>query len=341
MAAIELLLSLGAILLAAFLFTNAVEILGSRLGLGQGAVGSILAAVGTALPETMIPIVAILGAVIVGRDPATAGEIGIGAILGAPFLLTTLAMFVVGASILGYRRRRRTGTRVDVNDAVISRDVGFFLVAFAFAALIGLLELPLAVKIVAAIILIGAYALHVVRTIQHGGGALEEVPESLIVWRASSPPPTWAVVGQFAGALLIMVAGAYYFVDAIEAASEAFGIPAGLISLILAPLATELPEKFNSVLWVKDGKDTLALGNITGAMVFQSTIPVAIGILFTPWNLGGLTLVAVVLALVSGGFIYMRLRAKQHILDRHLLLGGIPYMLFIVAAIFTVALGIG
>jgi cation:H+ antiporter len=100
---LEFALALGAIVVAASLFTNAVEILGGRLNLGQGAVGSVLAAVGTALPETMIPVVAILAAVFAGRDPETAGEIGIGAILGAPFLLATLAMFVVGASALYFR----------------------------------------------------------------------------------------------------------------------------------------------------------------------------------------------------------------------------------------------
>jgi cation:H+ antiporter len=92
------------------------------------------------------------------------------------------------------------------------------------------------------------------------------------------------------------------------------------------------------VLWVRDGKDTLALGNITGAMVFQSTIPVAIGILFTDWNLTGLGLLSAILALLSGGFIYSRLRRKQHIRDRHLLVGGLYYALFVVAAVLAVVL---
>ena len=148
----------------------------------------------------------------------------------------------------------------------------------------------------------------------------------------------WAILVQFVGALALMVLGAHIFVDAIEHMSEALGIPAGLISLILAPLATELPEKFNSVLWVRDGKDTLALGNITGAMVFQSTIPVAVGILFTDWNLTGLGLLSAILALLSGGFIYSRLRRKQHIRDWHLLVGGLFYALFVVAAVFAVVL---
>jgi Ca2+/Na+ antiporter len=61
---VEFGLALLAIVVAAAIFTNAVEILGGRLNLGDGAVGSVLAAVGTALPETMIPIVAVLAAVL-------------------------------------------------------------------------------------------------------------------------------------------------------------------------------------------------------------------------------------------------------------------------------------
>ena len=338
MTTIGLIISLAAILIAAYLFTNAVEILGDRLGLSQGGVGSVLAAVGTALPETMIPIVAILGAVFAGRDPESAGEIGIGAILGAPFMLATLAMFVVGAAILGYRRRREAGATVDVDDRTIGRDVGFFLLAFAVAAGAGLLDLPVWANVLVAVLLVAAYVLHVDQTLRSGGG-LEDVPERLTFWRHPSQAPMWAIIVQFGGALALMVVGAHMFVGAIEQISEALGIPAGLISLLLAPLATELPEKFNSVLWVRDGKDTLALGNITGAMVFQSTIPVAIGILFTDWNLTGLSLLSAILALLSGGFIYSRLMRKQHIRDRHLLVGGVYYALFVVAAVPAVLLG--
>ena len=65
---VEFVVALVAILIGAAFFTNAVEILGSRLGMGQGAVGSLLAAVGTALPESMIAIVAILEPVVSGGD---------------------------------------------------------------------------------------------------------------------------------------------------------------------------------------------------------------------------------------------------------------------------------
>ena len=164
----------------------AVEILGGRLNLGQGAVGSVLAAVGTALPETMIPVVAILAAVFAGRDPETAGEIGIGAILGAPFLLATLAMFVVGASALYFRGRRESGAKircervaaddfpwckapgkcVNIDADTIARDIAFFLSFFAVAAAAGVVELLYPLKVVLALLLVVAYALYVRRALQ-------------------------------------------------------------------------------------------------------------------------------------------------------------------------------
>src|SRR5829696_8172409 len=112
--------------------------MGDRLNLGVGAVGSVLAAVGTALRETMIPLVAILGALILGTGGAAAGEIGVGAILGAPFLLATLALFIVGAAALTYRGRRKTGSEITTDRQTTIPDLGFFLVCFTLAAAAGI-----------------------------------------------------------------------------------------------------------------------------------------------------------------------------------------------------------
>ena len=95
--------SFAVILAGALLFTNAVEWIGHRLKLGEGAVGSLLAAVGTAMPETLIAIVALVGGAEGGEDVA------IGAIVGAPFLLATLAMGLVGLFAYLYRDRREQG----------------------------------------------------------------------------------------------------------------------------------------------------------------------------------------------------------------------------------------
>jgi cation:H+ antiporter len=332
---IEFVVALVAILLGSAFFTNAIEILGGRLGLRQGAVGSLLAAVGTALPESMIAVVAILEPVLTGEAAEEGALIGIGAILGAPFMLATLAMFVVGVSALVFRGRREQGTGLRVDAATIGRDVGFFLVFFAVAASVGLVELPLYIKVAVALVLAFGYGIYVRRTL-YSGEHLEEVMEKLLLLPRSEHPPLLAVVFQTLASLGVIIAGAHFFVDAVEHAAAGLGLPAGLIALILAPLATELPEKFNSIFWMRDGKDTLALGNVTGAMMFQSTVPVAFGVLFTPWNLAPLDLFAVVLALASGGLVYLTLRLSGKLRAGRLMLGGLFYLAFVVGAVIAV-----
>jgi cation:H+ antiporter len=336
-----LVISLAAILGAAALFTNAVEMLGERMNLSQGTVGSVLAAVGTALPETMIPVVALIGAALEGGSAAeAASEIGIGAILGAPFLLATLAMFIVGVAALVFRGRRNNGGDIVIDKSTTRRDVIFFLVFFTLAAGAGIVALPTYVKVMVAIVLVAAYAIYVWRTIVAGGEAMGETPDDLSLWPESSwgRAPTWAVVAQLLGTLVVMGVGAHFFVGGVEHASDSLGIPAGLISLVLAPLATEMPEKFNSIIWLRDDKDTLALGNITGAMVFQSTLPVSLGLLFTRWELDFISALAAGMALASGVVLFLFLLRKAPLKAWQMLGAGSLYVIFLGAAVYQLAL---
>ena len=118
------------------------------------------------------------------------------------------------------------------------------------------------------------------------------------------------IVLQFAVGLGAMIGGAHLFVEqAIELASR-IGVEPLVLSLILAPLATELPEKANSFFWVREGKDALALGNITGAMVFQSTIPVAFGLILTDWDLDRFAMLSAALGVAGGIVAYWALRLQ-------------------------------
>src|SRR5829696_3251411 len=127
MDAVLLLFAFAIVLAGALLFTNAVEWIGHKLEVGVGAVGSILAAVGTAMPETLIAIVALLG-VKEGSE-----DVAIGAIVGAPFLLATLAMGLVGLFAYLYRDKRDQGLELRVHRPTLERDLIFFLAFFALA----------------------------------------------------------------------------------------------------------------------------------------------------------------------------------------------------------------
>jgi cation:H+ antiporter len=307
MDAFLLALSFMVILAGALLFTNAVEWLGYRLKLGEGAVGSLLAAVGTAMPETLIAIVALVGA-------TKSEEVAVGAIVGAPFLLATLAMGLVGLFAYMYRHRRRQGIALRAHVPTLDRDLIFFLVFFALGLALGF-GAPAEVRIPAGIVFFLAYPVYVWRTLERGGETQpEETLNPLILEprpdRRGDPSAAIAAV-QFLVGLGAMVGGAHLFVEEVLHVAEDIGADATVLSLILAPLATELPEKVNSFFWVREGKDSLALGNITGAMVFQSVIPVGIGLVFTDWDLGGNAAVSVALGLAGGVIAYWALRLRD------------------------------
>src|SRR4051794_29557549 len=157
---LELAVALVVILIAAELFTNGIEWFGHKLDLAEGAVGSVLAAVGTALPETMIPLVAILFAGSGSTDAAHA--IGVGAILGAPFMLSTLAMFVPGLGVIGHAKRCKSGREMTIDTHVLGLDIRYFFAAYAIA--VGTAFIPAEYSFVrygAVVVLIGIYAWYV------------------------------------------------------------------------------------------------------------------------------------------------------------------------------------
>lgn len=318
-----LLISLGIILIGAEVFTNGIEWLGKRLKLSDGAVGSVLAAVGTALPETMIPVIAL--AFNGGTDSV---KIGVGAILGAPLMLSTLAMFVTGATALAFQRRRRHGKRIAAEVSVMNRDLGFFLIVFLAALLTGIIPTRRWQLIIAGFMLI-SYIWYVINTLREEPNERSGGLAPCYFAPRQTEPGYFYIIFQLTAALACIIGGAELFVGGIKEAAAMFGIPAFVLSLVVAPVATELPEKFNSVIWIARGKDTLALGNITGAMAFQSSIIPALGIFLTDWHLSGGALLAGALALISAGVVYLRLKSRGRIDLISLLAGGIFYGIFI------------
>jgi cation:H+ antiporter len=277
-------------------FTNAVEWLGHRLDLGAGAVGALLAAVGTALPESVIPIVAL----VTGGGEERA-QIAIGAIVGAPFVLATLAMLLVALSSFAFRDRREQGRQVVVDAGSTARDLGFFLLLLPVAIVVGAVGADLPWRIGAAVALLIGYGVYTHRTVQASGGSEDEELDDLFFDSSKDDPPsTVQIVAQLIVALAAIVGGAELFVTAIESIATSLGVSLLVLALVLAPLATELPEKANTILWMRRGKDVLAVGNITGAMVFQAAVPVAFGLVVTGWRLGGAAIVAGCIALVGG-----------------------------------------
>jgi cation:H+ antiporter len=335
------------ILLGAELFTNGIEWFGRKLELAEGAVGSVLAAVGPALPETMIPIIAIA----FGGGGEATDDVGVGAILGAPFMLSTLAMFVTGVGVVAFKARRPTGTRMVVDTTVLVHDIRYFVVAYAIA--IGAAFLPpelSALKYAVAVVLIAIYVWYVKGHLDAEAGAAEGDLAPLRFRRADRGgyrydplvPRLRIVNVQVLVALACIIGGAYLFVGAVNSLAARLGVSALLLALVIAPIATELPEKFNSLIWVRQGKDTLAMGNITGAMVFQSAIPTVVALVLagSAWTVtedSVLAFASAAIAFIAVAAIFGPMWRRARLDGRSLLVGGVLYLVYLGLVVGAIA----
>jgi cation:H+ antiporter len=324
-----LLSMLVVILIAAEIFTNALEHLGQKLSISEGVTGSLFAAVGTAMPETMVPLLAILGG---SAHNQVNQEIGVGAILGAPLMLATLSTCLMGLSV--WRSRGASG-HIRPEKTGFTRDLQFFLGAYCLSAIAmfvpqhGVGALTRAALCLCLVLMYLVYVLVTLRASSHlveqGHGT--EADSVMLLARLGLPVNWGTIILQLVLALGLLVGGAEGFIGGVEGASTLLGISPLLLSLMVIPIATELPEKINSILWIRKGKDTLAFGNITGAMVFQGTLLPAIGIALTPWTPRHEVFISLLLTLLAA--CWLRFCASRGIRVWHLAINGGLYALYL------------
>lgn len=284
------------------LFTNGIEWFGKRLNVSEGAVGSIFAAIGTTLPETSIPIIAIF----FGAGPEQAA-VGLGAILGAPFMLSTLVLPILAGLLLLYARLGKRTARFHLNYQEVRLDLQFFLLGYG-VALLSALTSDKTMHYAAAALLILAYLYYMKIKLSAPGDEGESSAIEPLMFAKQAARPSFGMIGlQGAVGMAGLVGGAHMFVTAAHSLAETLNVTPLILALLIAPLATELPEMSNSFLWLYRKKDQLAVGNVTGAMVFQGTFPVSVGLIGTEWALGSSALLTMVLAVCAGGVTLLQL----------------------------------
>lgn len=324
----SLIFALFIILIAAEMFTNALEHLGERLKISEGVTGSIFAAVGTALPETLVPLLAIFA----GTENITVNEeIGVGAILGAPLMLSTLSISLL--ALVCWKKRRPSGDFTPERSGFI-RDLNFFLVAFSFATIALFVPHEMTgTRVMIGFTLVLTYFVYVLMTLRASASLVQEghgteANNPMLLTRIGLPHNYFIIALQLIISLGLLVAGAKIFIHDIDAISRMLEISPLVLSLLIIPIATELPEKVNSILWVRQGKDTLAFGNITGAMVFQGTLLPAIGIMLTPWEPRPDVLAGILVTLLAAIWLRSVLMFGQ-LKVWHLLVNGIIYLCYL------------
>lgn len=346
-----------AIYLACEWFVNAVEWLGVRMRVGNAAVGTILAAVGTALPESIVTLMAVLFG-----SRAQGDDIAVGAALGGPLVVGTIAYAVTGATLL-YKKSKACsevhelvsvgGSRTDHPAAPVSaspheigdlaggswqrlvRDQTWFLAIFTVKVGLGLVAF--AIKPWLGIAFFAVYALYFVKQMSGNGNSDRASADGLARLKLQprrAVPSTTAVVAQTLGTLAVIFAASQVFVRQLEWAGPALGLPAMVVALLLAPIATELPEIMNAVIWVRQGKTELALANISGSMMIQATVPSGIGLLATSWRFDTPLLLAGLATMASVAYLLWLFHTNR-VTARRLAGAGLFYVAFALGLIIS------
>jgi len=347
---IHVLLLLGcavAIYFACEWFVNAIEWLGVRLKVGPLAVGTILAAAGTALPESVVTLVAVLFG-----SPEHGNDIAVGAAMGGPLVVGTIAYGVTGAMLIWRKNRTRAAAAVGaataqdvasasgdadelagVDTGRLARDQTWFLAIFTVKVSLGLVAF--AIKPWLGLAFFAVYVLYFVREMTGSGEqASGEGLEPLKLQPKRAVPTTVAVAAQTLATLVVIFGASQLFVKQLEWAGPALGLPAMVVALLLSPIATELPEIMNAIIWVRQGKTQLALANISGAMMIQATVPSGIGILFAPWKFNAALILAGAATMASVIYLLWLLRTNRVTAPRLTAAAGF-YGLFAIGLVFT------
>ncbi len=257
-----LLVTAGAIYFSCEFFVNGVEWVGRKFHLEQKATGTILAAIGTALPESVVTFVAVA----FGHSHVKQ-QIGIGAALGGPLVLATIAYATVGWVMLASRRKALPAAKpLNVDYGHLSRDQGWFLCIFIVKITLGLIAFAYKPWL-GALFLIAYAAYFIKETRSRIDEAAEEALEPLMLAPKREVPPTSLVMVQTLLSLIVIFIASQIFVGQLDAITPHLGLSPQLTALLISPIATELPETMNAIIWVRQGKERLALANISGAMM--------------------------------------------------------------------------
>jgi cation:H+ antiporter len=221
------------------------------------------------------------------------------------------------------------GTLDGTDTARLARDQTWFLAIFVVKVGLGLVAFTL--KPWLGLLFFTAYAVYFRRETAGGADRASSVDLAPLRLRPGRPSPsTAAIVAQTTGALTVIFLASQLFVRQLEWAGPALGLPPVVAALLLAPVATELPEIMNAIIWVRHGRTQLALANISGAMMIQATVPSGIGLLATPWRFDTPLLLAGAVTILAVGYLLVIFRTGRVTAGRLIVAAGF-YALFAVS----------
>ncbi len=243
--------SLAVLLVSARLFTRAAERIGLALGLSSFMVGVIIVGVGTSLPELITGLISVNQGV---------SQIVSGNVLGAN--VSNLLLILGVSTVFSVLRP------VYLGEAYIAIDL-HFLVGSAFV--LGVVMFDGVVGRVEGLFLLAVYGVYVAYLLHEGssgqsGGTRPAVALRDLLFVALS------AVGIYFGA--------EWTVASLQGLAGGLGVPTAIVAVTVLALGTTLPELVVSITAARQGKASLAVGNILGSCVFNALVVVGAGAVY-------------------------------------------------------------
>ena len=245
------------------------------------------------------------------------------------FMLSTFALFMMGLVII-FQKRKKLELNLDLNE--IKRNYKYFLAAYLVAMLAGFLSGTVP-KIPIVCFLLFLYGVYVFRTIGKSKkcfceSCLEELAFAKF-FDGLNRSKDFCIFFQLIVSIVFLTLSVHFFVKEIIYFSGMLNISPLILSFIVTPFATELPECVNSIIWLKQNKDDLAMANVLGAVVFQTTILFSLGIILTPWNVDFGICLNIILAIISSLLFVIGITICKKINFALLLFVGSFYFLYL------------
>jgi cation:H+ antiporter len=240
--------------------------------------------------------------------------------MGGPLALATIAYGITGIMLYLYHRRRtnmlkgskkgRAAADTDFGDMKkLARDQTWFLTIFIIKVTLGLVVFSL--KPWLGVLFFIAYGIYFWREIRSGVGEEHGELDPLFLQSKKAVPDTWAILVQVSVTLVVIFLASQLFVQQLDAIGPMLGLSAAVTALLFSPVATELPEVMNAIIWVRQGKTPLALANISGSMMIQATVPSGLGIIFTSWHFSSAILMSGLVTMTAIIFLLTLMHYKK------------------------------
>lgn len=262
--ALETIAGVAMLIVSSFVLTSTIEDLGKRRKFSDSFTGSVISPIFTAMPELIIIIIALVA---IGNKSGS--EIAAGTIIGEPFMVSAIGFPIMAIALLlsPWKKSRES------LDPVLPMSLIFIGLVFPIMLIPRFFNF-VAVRVAVAISLVLLYVLflHLIR-------GKESTEEALNIRIGGSGTLVMMLV---VGVALLLV-GSTALVRGIDSLSNAINVNRELITILIVPIGTIVPETMNSVVWASKGKANLAVGALTGEEIFFVTFFPALGILASQW----------------------------------------------------------